>query len=84
MYISIPDEIILDIYSHNDILFSIKLFSTNMLGRQNPTLRLRELIQRVEPDGKKGNLTNVVSLHKRFALAASAPFYINEVHDIEL
>lgn len=35
------------------------LFSTNMLGKPSASLRLRELLQRVEPDGKVGKLTNI-------------------------
>lgn len=32
-----------------------------MLGKPSASLRLRELLQRVEPDGKVGKLTNIVS-----------------------
>ena len=35
------------------------LFSTNLLGRPNRRLRLRELVQRIETNGFDGSLTNV-------------------------
>lgn len=37
------------------------LFSTNLLGRPARKLRLREMIQRVEPDKLNGTLTNIAS-----------------------
>lgn len=35
------------------------LFSTNLMGRPNRKLRLRELVQRIDADGFSGSLTNV-------------------------
>lgn len=35
------------------------LFSTNLMGRPNRKLRLRELVQKIEADGFKGSLTNM-------------------------
>mmetsp|Transcript_36584 Transcript_36584/g.62284 ORF Transcript_36584/g.62284 Transcript_36584/m.62284 type:complete len:277 (+) Transcript_36584:141-971(+) len=35
------------------------LFSTNLLGRPNRQLRLRELVQKIEADGFNGSLTNM-------------------------
>ena len=37
------------------------LFSTNLLGRPARKLRLREMIQRVQPDKLNGTLTNIAS-----------------------
>lgn len=34
------------------------LFSTNLMGRPNRKLRLRELVQKIESDGFNGSLTN--------------------------